>query len=458
MAGPWEKYQPTPQNTPDGPWAKWANVKPPLNEDDRETRASDPTLEQASFLPFSKVKGTGEVVFDSNAGMLGAIKSGFTAPGDVASGKLDPNSPEAIQRAMDFTSLATPVGVAGRAGETAIPGTLRALRPGPVKVPAAEELKAAGKAGMKEARGLGVDYSADAVKSMGDDIARSLEEDGVLAELAPKTFSVLSKIREVPKLDEGETALSPLKSLVAFRRSLQKSSQDFTNPTEQEASTRAINALDDFIVASDPSSVVAGPATAASKLVGDARGDFAADFRSRRVTDALDQSELDAAAAGSGLNLDNRTRQVLNSILKSDKKSSGYSPEEIAALEGIVKGRAGTNAARYLGNKLGGGGGLTATVASGVGMGIGGALGGPWGAAAGATALPALGASLRTLASSMTRKQARELDEFIRKRSPLYKKALNNIPVTQGPNADVRALLGRGLMAGAPGLMNEGNY
>lgn len=45
--------------------------------------------------------------FDPRAGVLGSIISGLTAPGDVATGKLDPMSDEGVKRAIDLAGLAT---------------------------------------------------------------------------------------------------------------------------------------------------------------------------------------------------------------------------------------------------------------------------------------------------------------------------------------------------------------
>lgn len=64
--------------------------------------ARKPTY-SGSVLPFSRdAQGT---YFDPRAGLLGAIIGGLTAPGDVAMGKLNPNSPEGQRRAMDMVGL-----------------------------------------------------------------------------------------------------------------------------------------------------------------------------------------------------------------------------------------------------------------------------------------------------------------------------------------------------------------
>jgi hypothetical protein len=420
-------------------------ARPPLNEDDRETRATDPTLQPAGLFPFSKVKGTGEVQFDQNAGLLGSIISGLTAPGDVATGKLDPNSPEAIQRSMDFTMLASPMGAGVKAAETTVPGTLRSLRVGQAPVPTAEQLKAAGGAGLNAARDMGVDYSAGAVKSMGDDLVQTLNADGFFPEVAPKTFSILSKIQQGPAVEPGSEAVASLSNLITLRKSLQKAAGDVLNPTEQNAASRAIDAVDNFIVAADPASVVAGPAAAAGPLLSEARGNYAAAMRSNKVADAAERAKRDADAANSGLNVGNRTRQVFNSLLKSDKESRGFSKDELALIDEMVAGKHGINLARWASNLLGGGGGLGAQTAGAVGGAVGGALGGFPGMGLGAVAAPAAGLGLKMLENKLTQSQARAIDEVIRKRSPLYEKAKETPPILTGISPEVRTAIMRAL-------------
>ena len=73
-----------------------------------------------SVLPFSRYTD-GSVRFDSDAGVLGSLKRGMTLPGDVALGKVDPLSQEAIGRAADlgFNALGVGAGAAGRAAPEA---------------------------------------------------------------------------------------------------------------------------------------------------------------------------------------------------------------------------------------------------------------------------------------------------------------------------------------------------
>jgi len=55
------------------------------------------------LLPISRSEAGGDVHFDSNAGLLGAVKRSIMLPGDVYSGKVDPMSQEGMGRALEFT-------------------------------------------------------------------------------------------------------------------------------------------------------------------------------------------------------------------------------------------------------------------------------------------------------------------------------------------------------------------
>lgn len=452
----------------------------PLGENDRETRATNPAREYSSFgwMPISKSKGTGEVGFDLSGGITGAFlnawRGGSKTMEDVAEGRLDPTSQQAVTNTIEPVLLASPMSPAVRVAEKVIPGTLRALRQAPAKVPTEQELKAAGVAGFKQVREMGVDYSPEAVKSMANDLRASLENDGILAELAPTTFSVLSKL-DTPEVGAGERAVLNINGLIAARRSFQeiaKKVDEKGNPTtDAAAASRAIDALDNFIVGAgedmggtgipgvmlpgnDAPRAVAGPAADAASVFSDARANYAASKRAKDIEGREYKAEIDTAAANSGLNLDNRLRQTLKSILLKRKEGRGYSKEELALIEDIVRGKYGANAARYWGSFLGGGGGLGATSVTGIGGAAGAAigtlLGGVPGAAVGgligSTVPNATGFALRKLAGSLTQSRVRSLDEMVRKRSPLYQQALKRPNSASGLRPEIRSIIDRALL------------
>ena len=121
MAGPWEKYKKQApavavEETQDAslkvkPWEKYA--KQTQQEPEPEI------VEQGSILPIGK-DADGNVHFDSDAGLLGTFKRTFLLPGEVMQGKIDPLSPEGIERAFEFAGTVTPAGAAQRAGGAVI--------------------------------------------------------------------------------------------------------------------------------------------------------------------------------------------------------------------------------------------------------------------------------------------------------------------------------------------------
>lgn len=439
MAGPWEAYA-QPQADQSGPWAKYqAEQKPAFS---------------GSLLPFSRDQ-EGNVSFDSNAGIVGTIKRAVTLPGDVASGKVqlpsagggvpgsvpetDPTAQRTMGRVVDLATIASPVNPAVRAGDALVPGVKKSLVPEKPGVPTSEALKEASEQGYTQARGLGVDIKGDAIGRVGQGVRSSLEQDGIFAELAPKTFAIIKKIESPP-----EGAIATVSTIDAARRAFRNAAADFTNPTEQKAAQRAIERLDEFFANIPPEAVLAGPAAEASSIITKARGNYAAAKRSDRVTGAVDRADLNAAVANSGQNLDNAIRQRIRDIVAKPKERAGYSAEELDALESTARGGAGANTARVIGNLLGGGGGLGAALTAGLGAAGGGATGGPMGAALGATA-PLIGVTAKKIANALTSRSANKADEMIRKRSPLYWERTEN-PSMLPMGAEKRAALIRALM------------
>lgn len=390
-----------------------------------------------AVLPLSK-DSAGHVYFDSNAGLIGAIKRALTLPHDVATGQVDPLSNEGISRSLELGTLASPVNPAVRMGERAIPGVAKALRQPKMAPPTAEALKIAADAGYSGAREMGVEYSSDAIKSVAGALRTKLEQDGIIGELAPKTFSILKKLETPP-----ENSTAPLSGIDAARRALGNAAKEFTNPTEQLAASRIIDGLDKFTENPPASAVVAGPAADAATVLSEARGNYAAAMRSDRITGAEDAADLAAAVANSGRNIDNALRQRAKSILLNPKQRAGFNSDEIAALEEVARGTATRNRIRDVGNLLGGGGGMGAVVTGGVGGLAGSHFGAP-GVAVGA-GLPLVGMGAKGVANALTRRALGRVDEMTRMRSPLYSKIQRDVPMSivspEKRAAIVRALL-----------------
>jgi hypothetical protein len=184
------------------------------------------------------------------------------------------------------------------------------------------------------------------------------------------------------------------------------------------AASQAIESLDDFVAGLPKDAVLSGDPAKVSSIWAQARGDYAAAKRAEKIDTALEKAELQAGSAHSGQNIDNATRQKIKEILTNPKLSRGYDQTELAAMRRIVKGTFVGDVPRFLGNLLGGGGGLGMVVGTGTGAYTGAMLHGASGAAIGAT-VPVLGYAFKKLGNAITASRVDDLSTLIRSRSPL---------------------------------------
>jgi hypothetical protein len=402
---------------------------------------------KGSVLPFSRGP-SGDLSFDSDAGVVGAMKRAFTLPHDVATGAIDPMSDQGIDRAAEMALTVSPTNPAVRIGDRAIPGAVRALKQ-PAK-PTGEALKAAAGTGFDAVRDSGVDYSAKAVSNLATSLKMGLERDGILDTLAPKTHDIIDRLTNPP-----EGSVAPIAGIEAARRALGEAARDFSNPTEQKAAVRALSGLDGFIREPGEANVVSGPATTAAKLLEDARGNYAASKRSEALTGSearygiADSADLRASAANSGQNVGNTIRSRVAGLLTDPEKSAGFTAQEAAALEKLVRGSFPANSSRFIGNLLGGGGGLGMAAASAGGAMAGSAMGDATGAGIGAVAAPLVGAASKQISNLLTQRALSKVDEATRGRNPLYELLQQNT-AAEGISPEKRSALLRLLMEVRP--------
>lgn len=399
-----------------------------------------PTSYKGAILPFSR-DTEGHVSFDPSAGVLGmlrnawsGVKDAATLPGDVYAGRTDPFSDEGIERAMNLATFATPVTPAARMG-----GIGLGFKAAKVDAPSSDALRQAARTGYDAVRDSGVDYDGAAVSTAMSSLRGSLEGDGILQELAPKSFSVLGKLENAPY-----GSVAPVQNLEAARRAFGQAGRDFSNPTDQLAASRLKEGLDAFL--SDPPSgaVISGDAQATAKALMDARGNYAAASRSDTLKGIGEAADLRAAVSHSGQNGDNATRQRIASLLLNPKASAGFSDSELESLEGVAKGTPLGNAARFVGNLAGGGGGLGAVVSGGAAGTAGGVVGGPFLGAALGAGVPTAGMLAKALGARMTRSALGSVDDAVRMRSPLAEALLAGAPQT-AVNPGSRAAVAKAL-------------
>lgn len=293
---------------------------------------------------------------------------------------------------------------------------------GPVVAPTAEMLHGAGGAGYKVSRMSPVSLSGSKVDSFISGLKAGLKREGFYphGSSAQGTHAILDDIKPGGTFMPGGDMT--VADYIAARQALQKQAQTFSAPKDQRAATVAIERLDNLFDKTAHENFVGGtPAEidAIRSTIKDARANFAAGYRSDLLTAKQHKAELQTAAANSGRNLDNKLRQATAGILTSPKSAQGFNPAETAAMEKIVEGVPGANATRFVGNLLGGGGGLGAVVTGGLaGAGAGAMTANPLAIPLGVAA-PATGVALKAAENALTRNAMTKLANATRLRSPL---------------------------------------
>lgn len=438
----------------------------PVQQPAAPVEAPAPEREYGGFLPLSWEKGKKAETWewDSEGGIPGVIKRALTLPGDVYTGKVPTigsdgrTSDQLIQRSAEMAGVVTPMNPAMRAGEGVVPGVANTLRkPTSVTPPTAAQLKTAGSEGFNSARAAaeGMRYNPRVTSRMGDFFTNELKGKGFNREGSKQTYTVIDEYFK------GGNAPTTYDEFLTVKDALQKVRMDFKNPADKEAAEFILERIYKFVETADPRTVMAGTAPASgTPLIGAssgntalksakevakqnaaARANYAAAKRSEFLAGKLDRAERQAAAANSGLNIENTIRQRANDILNSEKLQKGYTPGELALIRKVVEGNVGRETLRYVGNLLGGGGGLGALITGAV---TGGAMGSATPSLIGAGVVGA-GLGAKVASGKIAKSAMRKVDLTTRMRSPLYQQMLLDAPLEPasqvGNAAMMRALL-----------------
>lgn len=286
-------------------------------------------------------------------------------------------------------------------GAGAVASAVKAAEP-----PSIGQIKQAASAAYNSTPVTSLEVKPQTLRNFGDTIRATLNEAGFDENVAPKTFGILNNVAKVP-----EEAIVTGRNLHSIRKVLGKATQA-ADPTEKQAAREAMRAFDQFVENIPAQGIIKGDPAAASAAFKEGNANWSAASRAANIDKKLTQAELRAAAANSGTNVANTIRQRMADVLINPKLRQGYSPEELAQMEQIVRGTFTRNAMRFTGNMLGGGGGLGA-VAVGTAGGL--ATGGP------GAALPLVGVGLRKLSEALTLRDVGELSKLIRSNTPLAK-------------------------------------
>lgn len=223
--------------------------------------------------------------------------------------------------------------------------------------PSLDELRAAKNAAYKDVDNLGVVYSPQAV----DDLIARMEAAG--GKINPmrhqKAASVLEDIRKLKGKPQSLTELDELRQVIA--RDLIKT----PDGGERFFGYEFRNTLDDFIERATASQLQGGDPVAASTAINKARE---LNTRYRKVEDfdrQMTKATNAAASTGSGGNINNQIRQKARQILDNEKRTLGYSQEELEALQKLITQGSLEDVMRLVGKLSPGGNGLMTALNTG---------------------------------------------------------------------------------------------
>jgi hypothetical protein len=259
-------------------------------------------------------------------------------------------------------------------------------------IPTAGDIDSMKRAAYKAADDAGVIFTPNAVNRVQAKVNANLADFGYDPELQPGVAVVL---RRLDMLKGQNVTLGGLDTI----RKVASNGYVPGNKSNNKAIADIIDAIDDVIGRPAKGDVLMGDAARGIPALKMARQLAARSAKLEKVTDAVQKADLRAASTGSGGNADNATRQNLRRILE---KPRGFTADEKAALESVVRGTSGQNALRLAGKLSPSGSGLMAA------LGVGGAMVNPM---IGALSLGGMGA--KAAADSMTGRNVQELAKII---------------------------------------------
>lgn len=297
------------------------------------------------------------------------------------------------------TAAATELGGTGAGLATALltggKGGLRERRvPNEHLVQQARQAKTAAYQATEQA---GVRYSPQAFDGLVNEVGAALAQGGVNQMRHPRAVSMYQDMDKLRGQSPSLTELDQLRQVVA------RDVAGATDQAERHFGKIMMGKIDEFVDVADPSMVTAGDPQQAAQLIRAAREANQRYRKLETVTNAVTKAERRAASTGSGGNADNQIRQNIRGIMDSERKSRGFSSDELGKMDEVVRGTKTQNALRLAGKLSPQGNGLMAA------LGLGGVMASP------AFAGPALlaGAVAKPLAERMTRKKVDALIEAL---------------------------------------------
>jgi len=292
--------------------------------------------------------------------------------------------------------------------------------------PTIDGLKTAARGVYKEIDNLGATIYSSRIAGLGSKLKSVITKAGFDKDIHPKVNAALKRFEAAKGSDLSVSEIDTLRKIAG---SAAKSNE----PDEQRLGSLMVNKIDDFLDGLK------------AKDFKNGGGEVGAKFRDarqlwRRVikSEQLEKAFTDAADQASGF--ENGIRIQFRQILKSPKKSRGFTKDELDSMRQVVRGTSLQNTAKMIG-RLGFSEGQASNMLLGsLGVAGGAAVGGT----AGAVAVPLIGQVSRNLAQKLTRKGAETVNNIVRAGSnanEIARQYIKSIPKNERSPQELAELL-----------------
>lgn len=263
--------------------------------------------------------------------------------------------------------------------------------------PSVDELKTAAREVYNEIDNLGAVVDSSRVTGLARDLSTTIRGEGFNKRIHPKVAAALDEFEKVKGTNQ------PISNLDTLRK-VARSAASSIEPDEARLGSIMVGKVDDFLDNLDQSALVGGNADEVGRKFKDARQLWQRARKGDDIEYAFERAKNQASGFENGL------RTQFRSILNNKKKMRGYTAEEKAAMEQVVRGGGLENTAKAIGKFGFSEGQATSMLMGSLGVAGGAAVGG----GAGAVAVPLIGQVSKNLAQKLTRNNAEMVSQIVR--------------------------------------------
>lgn len=263
--------------------------------------------------------------------------------------------------------------------------------------PSTDELKTAAREVYKEIDNLGATVNSSRVTGLTRDLSTTIRSEGFNKRIHPKVAAALDEFEKIKGTNQ------PISNLDTLRK-VARSAASSIEPDEARLGAIMVGKVDDFLDNLDQAALVGGNADEVGRKFKDARQLWQRARKGDDIEYAFERAKNQASGFENGL------RVQFRSILNNKKKMRGYTPEEKAAMEQVVRGGSLENTAKAIGKFGFSEGQATSMLMGSLGVAGGAAVGG----GAGAVAVPLVGQVSKNLAQKLTRNNAELVSQIVR--------------------------------------------